>query len=44
VSDTRPLMHAPGAVRIGRLGPISPVEGNLGNDPWPLALDVERAF
>jgi hypothetical protein len=23
---------------------ISPAEGNLGNYPWPLALDVERAF
>jgi hypothetical protein len=33
-----------GAVQIGRLRPISPAEGNLGNYPWPLALDVERAF
>jgi hypothetical protein len=33
-----------GAVQIGRLRPISPAEGNLGNSPWPLALDVERAF
>jgi len=31
-------MHAADAVRIGRLHPISPVEGNLGNHPRPLAL------
>jgi hypothetical protein len=29
---------------IGRLRPIGPAEGNLRNYPWPLALDVERAF
>src|SRR5262249_37606803 len=32
-----------GAVQIGRLRPIRPAGGNLGNYPWPLALDVERA-
>src|SRR5262245_19184013 len=33
-----------GVGQIGRLRPISPAEGNLGNYPWPLALDDERAF
>ena len=28
---TRPA----GAVQIGRLRPINPAEGNLGNYPWP---------
>jgi hypothetical protein len=37
-------MHAAGAVQIGRLRPISPAEDDLGNYPWPLALDVEWAF
>jgi hypothetical protein len=38
-----------GAVQIGRLRPISPAEGNLGNYPWPrhfqkLAELIEREF
>src|SRR6185503_9808735 len=37
---TRPA----GAVQIGRLRPISPAEGNLGNYPWPPALDSKQAF
>jgi len=35
-------MHTAGAFRIGRLRSIGSVEGNLGNHPWPLAL--ERPF
>jgi hypothetical protein len=38
------IVMAAGVVQIGRLPPISPAEGNLGNYPWPLALDVEWAF
>lgn len=37
---TRPA----GAVQIGRLRPVSRAEGNLGNYPWPPALDSEQAF
>jgi hypothetical protein len=33
-----------GAVQIGRLRPISPAEGNLGNYPWSLGIRCRTSF
>src|SRR5262249_45738437 len=35
--------HQLGPSILRRLRPTIPAGGNLGNYPWPLALDVERA-
>jgi hypothetical protein len=44
-SDTRPSMRAASRSCPDRpAASYQPAEGNLGNYPWRLALDVERAF